>query len=255
MLLKDKTIIVTGASGGIGAATALELAKEGAKAICVQYLTSDTKAIEIVNRIKEMGSSAVAMKADVSKAYEVKSLIEKFVHKFKRLDVIAAIAGYPINKEMWFGDPLNYSDEDLDKPWDTDVKGSYHCIRYAVPHMKKQKYGKIILISSTPGIVGDSNGLPFSIAKAGVANLVKSLAPVLAKDNIYLNAIAPGGIASEANLEAHKKIESSELVKNIPLSRLGKTEEVAKVAAFLASDNSSYITGQTLIVDGGEVRY
>jgi len=254
MLLKDKTAIIIGASGGIGSATALEFAKEGCKAIGVHYSSSEAKAIEIIKEIKELGPSAVALKADVSKAYEVKAMIQKFVDKFKRLDAIVAFAGYPISREVWFADPLNFSDEDLDKPWNVDLKGSYHCIRYASTYMKKQKYGKIILISSTPGVEGDAVGLPFTIAKSAIRTLVKSLAPVLGKHNINLNAIAPGSISTEANVKAHKKNEIDELTKDIPLGRFGTPEEVAKTAVFLASDNSSYITGQTIVVDGGEVR-
>jgi len=253
MLLKDKTALITGASGGIGSVTALEFAKEGAK-VGVHYSASEAKAIEIVNKIKELGSSAMALKADVSKAYEVKAMFQKFADKFKRLDIVVAFAGYNTSRESWFADPLDVSDEELDKPWNIDVKGSYHCIRYAIPHMKKQKYGKIILISSTPGVEGDSAGLQFTIAKAANRILVKSLAPVLGKYSINLNAIAPGSIATEANIKSYKKNEMEELVKNIPLGRFGNPEEVAKVAAFLASDNSSYITGQTIVVDGGEVR-
>jgi len=254
MLLKDKTAIITGASGGIGSATALEFAKEGAKAIGVHYSASEVKAIEVVNKIKQLGSNAIALKADVSKAYEVKAMIQKFIEKFKRIDIVVAFAGYPTSRESWFADPLDISDDDLDKPWDVDLKGSYHCIRYAVPYMKKQKYGKIILMSSTPAIEGDATGLQFTIAKAASRILVKSLAPVLGKFNINLNAIAPGSIATEANIKSYKKNEIDEVVKDIPLGRFGKPEEIAKVAAFLASDNSSYIIGQTIVVDGGEVR-
>lgn len=254
MLLKDKTAIITGASGGIGSATALEFAKEGIKAIGVHYSSSEVKAMEIAKKIKELGSNAMTLKADVSKAYEVKAMIQKFVEKFKKIDIIVAFAGYPASRDSWFANPLDLSDEDLDKPWNVDLKGSYHCIRYAAPYMKRQRYGKIILISSTPAIEGDATGLQFTIAKSSIRVLVKSLAPVLGKDNINLNAIAPGSIATETNMKNYKKNEMDELVKNIPLGRFGKPEEVAKAAAFLASDNSNYITGQTIVVDGGEVR-
>jgi len=254
MLLKDKTAIITGASGGIGSVAALEFAKEGAKAIGVHYSSSEAKAIEIAKKIKESGAAAITLKADVSKAYEVKAMIQKFVEKFKRIDIVVAFAGYPTSRESWFVDPLDISDDELDRPWNIDVKGSYHCIRYALPYMKKQKYGKIIFVSSTPAIEGDATGLQFTMAKAANRILVKSLAPVLGKYNINLNAIAPGSIATEENLRSYKKNEIDELIKNIPLGRFGTPEEVAKIAAFLASDNSSYITGQTIVVDGGEVR-
>ena len=254
MLLKDKTAIITGASGGMGSVAALEFAKEGAKALGIHYSSSEAKAVEVVNKIKELGSNAIQLKADVSKAFEVKAMFEKFVAKFKRIDIVVAFAGYPNNKEMWFTDPLDFSDEDLEKPWNIDLKGSYHCLRYVVPYMRRQKYGKIILISSTSGVEGDEMGLPFTIAKAGIRIMVKSLAPMLAKSNISLNAIAPGSIATETNLKSYTKNAVDDFTKNIPIGRFGKPEEIAKVAAFMASDNSSFITGQTIVVDGGEVR-
>ncbi len=254
MLLKDKTAIITGASGDIGSVAALEFAKEGAKAIGVHYSSSEAKAVELASKIKELGSNAIVLKADVSRAYDVKAMVRKFVDKFKSIDVIVAFAGYPTSRENWFADPLDLSDEDLDKPFNIDFKGSYHCIRYAIPYMKKQKHGKIVLISSTPGVEGDAAGLQFTVAKAANRILVKSLAPVLGRHNINLNAIAPGSVETEANLKVYKKSDVDELIKNIPLGRFGRPEEIAKVAAFLASDNSSYITGQTIVVDGGEVR-
>ncbi len=193
------------------------------------------------------------MKADVSSYDDVKSMVDLVVKKFGVIDILVAYAGHPAKKEEWFADPLNLSDKALDNPWNVDLKGSYHCIRAAVPYMKKQKHGKIILVSSTPGVSGDPVGLAFTLAKSAVRALVRSLAPVLGP-NIYINAIAPGSIGTETNLKNYTKKQIRDLIKTVPLKRLGAPVEVAKVAVFLASDDSSYINGQTIVVDGGEVR-
>jgi len=251
--LDGKTALITGASGGIGRITALEFAREGAKSIALHYSKSKDKAMKTLNEIKKLGSNGMIVRADVSNYDDVKSMVDLVAKKFGMIDVLVAYAGYPAKKEEWFTDPLNLSDKALDNPWNVDLKGSYHCIRAVVPYMKKQKHGKIILVSSTPGVSGDPAGLAFTLAKSAVRALVRSLAPVLGPE-INLNAIAPGSIGTEANLKIYTKTQMKELIKTIPLKRLGKPVEVAKVAAFLASDDSSYINGQTIVVDGGEVR-
>jgi len=251
--LDGKTALITGASGGIGRITALEFAREGAKSIALHYSKSKDKAMKTLNEIKKLGSNGMIVRADVSNYDDVKSMVDLVVKKFGMIDILVAYAGYPAKKEEWFTDPLNLLDDALDNPWNVDLKGSYHCIRAVVPYMKKQKHGKIILVSSTPGVSGDPAGLAFTLAKSAVRALVRSLAPVLGPE-INLNAIAPGSIGTEANLKIYTKTQMKELIKTIPLKRLGKPVEVAKVAAFLASDDSSYINGQTIVVDGGEVR-
>lgn len=251
--LDGKIALITGASGGMGRVTSLKFAKEGAKAITLHYSSSEDKAKKVLKEIKRMGSDGFTVKADVSKYEEVKSMVDLTVKKFGRIDIVVAYAGFPAKKEYWNADPLNLTDEMLDDPWNIDLKGSYHCIRSAVPYMRKQKYGKIILVSSTPGVSGDPVGLGFTLAKTAVRALVRSLAPVLGPD-ILINAIAPGSIGTEANLRNYTEKQREEMVKTVPAGRFGKPEEVANVAVFLASDDSSYITGQTIVVDGGEIR-
>jgi 3-oxoacyl-[acyl-carrier protein] reductase len=251
--LKGKRVLMTGASGGIGKVTALEFAKEGAKSIAVHYSTSEDKAMKTLAEIKKLGSTGITVKADVSDYEEVESMIDLVVRKFGVVDIMVAYAGYPASKEDWFADPLDLSDDALDNPWSVDLKGSYHCIRALVPYMRKQKHGNIILVSSTPGVSGDATGLNFTLAKSAVRALVRSLAPVLGP-NIRINAIAPGSIETEANLKTYTKQQMNDLIKTVPLKRFGEPVEVAKVAVFLASDDSSYIDGQTIVVDGGEVR-
>ena len=251
--LDGKTALITGASGGIGRITALEFAREGAKSIALHYSKSKDKAMKTLNEIKKLGSNGMIVRADVSNYDDVKSMVDLVAKKFGMIDVLVAYAGYPAKKEEWFTDPLNLSDKALDNPWNVDLKGSYHCIRAVVPYMKKQKHGKIILVSSTPGVSGDPVGLAFTLAKSAVRALVRSLAPVLGPD-IYINAIAPGSIGTETNLKIYTKKQIKDLINTVPLKRFGAPVEVAKVAVFLASEDSSYINGQTIIVDGGEVR-
>ncbi|MFQ5970105.1 MAG: SDR family NAD(P)-dependent oxidoreductase [Nitrososphaerales archaeon] len=251
--LDGKATLITGASGGLGKVTALKFAKEGAKFIAVHYSSSEGKALQTLEDIKKLGSSGITVRADVSKYEEVRSMVDLVLQRFGRLDVVIGYAGYAVKNEDWFADPLNLSDDLLDKPWNIDLKGSYHCIRAVVPHMKEQKYGKIILISSTPGVAGDSVGVGFTLAKSAVRALVRSLAPVLAP-HIYINAIAPGSISTETNLKNYTREQIRDLIKTVPLGRFGEPEEIAKVAVFLASDDSSYINGQTIVVDGGEIR-
>ncbi len=251
--LDGKTALITGASGGMGRVTALEFAKEGVKSIAIHYSSSEEKALQTLKEVKKHGSDGITVKADVSNYDDVKSMVDLVAKKFGTIDIMVAYAGYPASKEDWYADPLNLSDDALDNPWNVDLKGSYHCIRAVVPHMKKQKRGKIILISSTPGVSGDDVGLGFTLAKSAVRMLVRSLAPVLGPD-IHINAIAPGSIGTEANLKNYTKEQMEDLIKTVPLKRFGEPAEVAKVAVFLASDDSSYINGQTIIVDGGEVR-
>lgn len=251
--LDGKTALITGASGGMGKITSLEFAREGARSIAVHYSSSEDKALKVLNEIKKLGSNGITVKADVSSYEDVRSMVDLVAKKFGVIDILVAYAGYPAKKEEWFADPLNLPDDAFDNPWNVDLKGSYHCIRAVVPYMKKQKHGKIILISSTPGVSGDSVGLGFTLAKSAVRMLVRSLAPVLGPD-IRINAIAPGSIGTEANMKNYAKEQVEDLIKTVPLKRFGEPVEVAKVAIFLASDDSSYINGQTIIVDGGEIR-
>lgn len=251
--LDGKVALITGASGGMGRVTAIKFAKEGAKAIALHYSSSEEKAKKVAEEVRRAGADAIIVKANVSKYEEVKSMVDSTVEKFGRLDIIVIYAGFPAKNEYWNADPLNLTDTMLDDPWNVDLKGSYHCIKASVPYMRKQKYGKIILISSTPGVSGDPIGLGFTLAKTAVRALARSLAPVLGPE-ILINAIAPGSIGTEANLKNYTEDQKKEMVRTVPLGRFGKPEEVANVALFLASDDSSYITGQTIVVDGGEIR-
>ncbi|GIU72053.1 MAG: beta-ketoacyl-ACP reductase [Candidatus Nitrosocaldaceae archaeon] len=254
MSLNNKVALITGASSDIGIATALEFAKEGVKGLVLQYYNNKAKLNSIRSKVEEYGSKVIIAKADVSNYDDILMIKDIIYNNFNRLDIIVAYAGYPAEKHIWFADPLSLDSEMLDKPFNVDLKGSYNCIRAFAKDMKNNGYGKILLTSSTPGIYGDHIGLAFTLAKAGIISLVKSLAPVLAPE-VYINALALGSIATEANLKNYDNKDIEILSSKIPLRRFGRPEEVAKTARFLVSDNSSYITGQTIVVDGGEFRH
>lgn len=251
--LDGRCALITGASSDLGIATAVEFAKEGIKGLILQYYKNRDKVMSIKPKLEEYGCKVVVEKVDVSDFNSIKNLKDKIMRDFNRLDILIAYAGYPAEKNVWFADPLDMDEDILYRPWSVDLKGSYNCVRAFVKDMKRQGYGKIILTSSTPAIYGEPIGLAFTLAKASILALVKSLAPLLAPE-VYINAIVLGSIATTPNLKNYTKEEMEKLCNNIPLKRFGRPDEVAKVAKFLASNDSDYITGQAIVVDGGEMR-
>jgi NAD(P)-dependent dehydrogenase (short-subunit alcohol dehydrogenase family) len=255
--LNGKRVLITGASGGIGRSIALKLAEHNAR-LALQY-RDKSKIDRVIEEIKSINSNnnsnndVIALYADVSSYNDVKAMVDQVKERFKGIDALIAAAGYPISREEWFTDPLSISDDLLDKAWSVDLKGSYNCVRAVAPIMKRQGNGSIVLIGSTPALVGDVYGLAYTLAKAAVIALAKSLALALAPE-VRVNCLVLGSIATDANLKALSSKEVYEMSKSIPLKRFGSAEEVAHVAAFLVSDASAYITGQSIVVDGGEVR-
>jgi 3-oxoacyl-[acyl-carrier protein] reductase len=253
--LNGKRVLITGASGGIGRSIALKLAEHNAR-LALQY-RDKSKIDRVIEEIKSINSNSnndvITLYADVSSYNDVKAMVDQVKERFKGIDALIAAAGYPISREEWFTDPLSISDDLLDKAWSVDLKGSYNCVRAVAPIMKRQGNGSIVLIGSTPALVGDVYGLAYTLAKAAVIALAKSLALALAPE-VRVNCLVLGSIATDANLKALSSKEVYEMSKSIPLKRFGSAEEVAHVAAFLVSDASAYITGQSIVVDGGEVR-
>jgi 3-oxoacyl-[acyl-carrier protein] reductase len=252
--LNGKRVLITGASGGIGRSIALKLAEHNAR-LALQYRDKSKidRVIEEIKSINNNNNDVIALYADVSSYNDVKAMVDQVKERFKGIDALIAAAGYPISREEWFTDPLSISDDLLDKAWSVDLKGSYNCVRAVAPIMKRQGNGSIVLIGSTPALVGDVYGLAYTLAKAAVIALAKSLALALAPE-VRVNCLVLGSIATDANLKALSSKEVYEMSKSIPLKRFGSAEEVAHVAAFLVSDASAYITGQSIVVDGGEVR-
>jgi len=248
MRLKGKIAVVTGSAKGIGRATALEFAKEGASVV-VNYAKSETAAEETV---KEIGSRAIAVKADVSRKEDVETLMKVAVKKFGRLDILVNNAGHSSDK-AWLAELDDIDDALWYSALNIDLKGTFLCSRAASKIMLKQGSGKIVNVSSIPALVGDERGLVYTVAKAGILGLTKALARMFAP-KIQVNAMVLGSIKTGWIDWLYKK-ELTEIMSAIPLKRLGKPEDVAKLAAFLASNDSDFITGQTIIIDGGETMF
>jgi 3-oxoacyl-[acyl-carrier protein] reductase len=245
-MLKEKVAVVTGSSRGIGKAVALKLASMGATVI-VNYAGSKDKAESVVQEIKDMGQNAKAIACDVSDFQMCKDFIEDVQKRFGRIDILVNNAG--ITRDSL---AMVMKEEDFDAVIATNLKGTFNCIRFVSRIMMKQKSGKIINVSSVSGVTGNAGQVNYSAAKAGVIGITKSMARELASRNIQVNAIAPGFIETDMTNTLSEKVKE-QAVLQIPLGRFGKPEEVANLTAFLASDNSNYITGQVFHIDGGMV--
>ena len=245
-MLKGKVAVVTGASRGIGRAVALKLASMNATVI-VNYAGSKDKAESVVKEIQEMGKTAEAIQCDVSDFEQCSQLMQQVQEHYGRIDILVNNAG--ITRD---GLAMAMKEEDFDDVIATNLKGTFNCIRFASRIMMKQRYGKIINMSSVSGVTGNAGQVNYSAAKAGVIGITKSMARELAGRHINVNAIAPGFIETDMTNELSEKVKE-QAVGQIPLGRFGKAEEVAELAAFLAGNQSDYITGQVFHIDGGMV--
>lgn len=243
-MLAGKVALVTGASRGIGKAIACKLAREGAKVI-INYNGSKEKAEAVKSEIEAAGGQAEVYQCDVSDYTACETLIQTVIKEEGSLDILVNNAG--ITKD---GLLMKMSEEDFDKVLDTNLKGAFNTIRFASRQMLKQKSGRIINMSSVVGVIGNAGQANYAASKAGVIGLTKAAARELASRGITVNAIAPGFIETDmTDVLSDKVKEASEA--QIPLGHFGKPEDVAAAAAFLASEEARYITGQVLHVDGG----
>lgn len=242
----NKVAIVTGAAKGIGRAIALRLAEDGMN-IAINYKSNDMEANNLVDEINKLGVRAIAIKADISDFAQAEGLIKDTLKVFGRIDVIVNNAG--VTKDSLL---LRMTEESFDSVIEINLKGTFNCIKHVTPVMLKQKKGKIINISSVVGITGNAGQVNYSASKAGVIAMTKSLAKEVGSRGICVNAVAPGFIQTDMTAKLSLKAVE-ELSKAIALKRLGLPEDVAKAVSFLASDDSDYITGQVLCVDGGMV--
>jgi 3-oxoacyl-[acyl-carrier protein] reductase len=256
--LQGEVAIISGGSGSMGEATALLFAKEGAN-VAVHYSgftnVSAQRAKKVVSQVEDVGADGIAVNADVSNYGEVKQLVEKVVKEWGKVSLVVSYAGFPALMQYWQEDPLELSDEDLLSAVKVDFIGSYHFIKACKDYMKKERYGKIVLISSSPSIYGEDIGYRFTLGKDLNRMTVRSLAARLIREyGIYLNAIAPGTVETPANRKNYTDEQWKDLVAGIPLGRAGKPEDIARIALFLCSHDSDYVVGQTILADGGEVR-
>ena len=235
--------LVTGASRGIGAATAFKLAQRGCDVI-VNYLTHEAAAQEVVKKILELGRRALAIRADVSDYQQVQQMVERAVTDLGGVHILVNNAGASQKATL-----LNLEPQDWLRLVDINLSGAFYCAKACAPPMKKAGWGRIVSLSSLRAMTGSDYGSAYASAKAGISGLTKSLARELAPE-ITVNAVAPGYTDTEMNTRA--LAESGDAIRaQIPLKRVAAPEEIANVIAFLASDDASYITGETINVNGG----
>lgn len=244
--LQDKVAIVTGASRGIGREIALTYAKEGAKLAITARNEELLKSLAA--EIKALGAvEPLTFALDVKDSEKVEEMVDKILDKYGRIDILVNNAGMTRDGLM-----LRMSDEDWDEVLDTNLKGAFICMRSVAKPMMKQRAGRIINMASVIGLIGNAGQANYAASKAGIIALTKSAAKELGSRNILINAIAPGFIDTEMTQTLGNDVKEK-ILKSIPVGFLGKTTDVAKAAVFLASDESSFITGQVITVDGGMV--
>ena len=246
MRLTDKIALVTGSSRGVGRAVALGFAKQGANVV-VNYTSNEKAATEVVENIHSMGRKAIAVKADVAQKAEAENLVNSAINTFGRLDILVNNAGFTRPAMM-----IKMSEDQWDQVVDIHLKGAFLCSQAAGQHMKEQKSGKIINVTSVAGLVGTVGQINYSAAKGGIISMTKSIARELARYNVCANVISLGIVATDMT----EKIRSDEKLKEIYMNRIllkrfAEADDIAPAFVFLASDESNYITGQLLCVDGG----
>lgn len=246
MTLSGKKALVTGASRGIGRAIALELARQGAD-VAVNYSGSEAKALDVVDEIKSMGRESFAVQCDVSNSESVTNMVKETMEHFGKLDILVNNAGITRDNLL-----MRMKEDEWDDVLNINLKGVFLCTKAVTRQMMKQRSGRIINISSIVGVSGNPGQANYVAAKAGVIGLTKTSAKELASRGITVNAIAPGFITTEMTDKLSEDIQN-EMLKMIPLAQFGEPQDIANTVVFLASDESRYITGQTIHVDGGMV--
>ena len=240
----SKVAFITGGTRGIGKQIAIKLAKNGFD-IALNYRKENDELKNTKNEIEESGAKCLAVQGDVTSFEDSERMVKEIFDHYERIDVLVNNAG--ITKDNLF---VRMKKEDFEDVINVNLIGTFNVTKSIVPIMMKQKSGRIINISSVVGISGNAGQANYAASKAGIIGFTKSLAKELGSRNILVNAIAPGFIETQMT-DVLKDSVKEEISKSIPLKRMGKTEDIANLANFLASDESSYITGQVINVDGG----
>ena len=243
-MFEGKVALVTGAGKGIGKEIALELARGGAKCV-INYASSATGAESVAEEIRAMGSEAMTYKCDVSDADAVQKMITDVMEQYGRIDILVNNAG--ITKD---GLMLKMTEADFMAVLDINLKGAFNCMKAVTKPMMKQRYGRIINITSIVGIIGNAGQVNYAASKAGLIGMTKSAARELASRNITVNAVAPGFIETDMTDVLPDSVKEQRLAQ-IPMKKLGQTGDIANAVCFLADEKASYITGQVLQVNGG----
>lgn len=244
MIFSGKTVLVTGGSRGIGKSVALAYAAQGANVV-VNYTSNPKKAEEVVTEIKALGVEAMAIACDVSDDAAVEAMVESIEKDFHTIDILVNNAGVTRDGLL-----IRMKDSDWDQVMDINLKGTYLCTKHVGKKMLKRKAGNIVNITSVVGLTGNAGQSNYSASKAGVIGFTKSIAKEFAGRQIRVNAVAPGFIATDMTEKLSQEVIDT-YKKAIPLGRMGDPEDVAKAVIFLSSDQSSYMTGQIITVDGG----
>ena len=244
--LSGSVALVTGASRGIGAVIACRLAKAGAK-VGVNYLSSPESAQKVVFSIHSAGGEALLVEGDVAQEEPAKSVVQQVVDRWDHIDILVNNAGISRDRLL-----LRMNTDDWDQVLQVDLRGAFLCTRFVLPHLIKQRSGRIVNISSVVGISGNPGQANYAAAKAGLIGFTKSVAREVASRNVTVNALAPGfintGMVEQLSEEAREKILS-----RIPMGRFGVAEDVSEAVIFLCSKGASYITGEVLTIDGGMI--
>ena len=244
--LSGSVALVTGASRGIGAVIARRLAEAGVK-VGVNYLSSPESAEEVVSSIISAGGEALLVEGDVAQEEPAKSTVQQVVSRWGRIDILVNNAG--INRDRLL---LRMNTDDWDQVIQVNLRGAFLCTRFVMPHLIKQRSGRIVNISSVVGISGNPGQANYAAAKAGLIGFTKSVAREVASRNVTVNALAPGYIAT-GMVEKLSEAAREKILSRIPMGRFGVAEDVSEAVVFLCSNGASYITGEVLTIDGGMI--